>query len=66
MVEVGVVVYSINTGPQTEADPPGPGHGHSEDACNETNVKKRVIQLFVNFIPVVISRGVTDTSKFVS
>ena len=35
VVEVGIVVHSVNTGPQTEADPPGPCHGHSENACNE-------------------------------
>ena len=41
VVEVGVVpVPGVNTGHHAEADPPGPGHGHSEDSYNETNFNK--------------------------
>ena len=41
VVEEGVVIApGVNTGLQAEADPPGPGHGYSEDSYNETNVNK--------------------------
>ena len=59
VVEVGELVFHWYS--KHDADPPVPGHGHSKDACNETNVK-RVIQSFVNVIPDVISSGVTDTN----
>ena len=41
VVEVGVVIVpDVKTGPHAETDPPGPGHGNSEDSYNETNVNK--------------------------
>ena len=41
VVEVGEVGFMwVNNGCHAEADPPGPSHGHCEDACNETNVNK--------------------------
>ena len=45
--EVAVIILPVpsmmikrGTGHHAEADVPGPSHGHGEDACNKTNVKK--------------------------